>query len=91
MTFVMPGSPTQGEEFTIKLDRVAIKKEEMRGVLLCVQDFTRSPHFTQRNFFPETGLTMLSESVAIADSITSNPVYAPMDCCGVCICKPGHL
>ena len=49
----------------------------MRGVLLCVQDFVRSPHFTQRNFFSETGLSMLSESVAIADSITSSPVYAP--------------
>ena len=56
---------------------VAIKKEEVRGVLLCVQVFVRSPHFTQRNFFSETGLTMLSESVAIADSITSSPVYAP--------------
>ena len=65
------------EDFTISLDRVAIKNEEVRGVLLCVQDFVRSPHFTQRNFFSETGLTMLSESVAIADSITSSPVHEP--------------
>ena len=71
------GSPTQGEEFTIRLNCVAIKKEEVRGVLFCVQDFVRSPHFTQKNFFSETGLTMLSESVAIADSITSSPVYDP--------------
>ena len=71
------GSPTQAEEFTIKLDRVAIEREEVRGVLLCVKDFVRSPHFTQRIFFSEAGLTMLSESVAIADSITSSPVYAP--------------
>ena len=49
----------------------------MRGVLLCVQDFVRSPQFTQRNFFSETGLTMLSDSAAIADSITSSPVYTP--------------
>ena len=76
-TLVVHGSPTQGEAFTNSLDRVAIKKEEVRGVLLCVQDFVRSPHFTHRNFFSETGLTMLSESVAIADSITSSPVYAP--------------
>ena len=67
------GSTTQCEEFIISLDRVAIKKEEARGVLLCVQDFVRSPHFTQKNFFSETSLTMLSESVAIADSITSSP------------------
>ena len=59
------------------MDCVAIKKEEVRGVLLCVQDFVRRPHFTQRNFFSETGWTMLSKSVAIADSITSSPVYAP--------------
>ena len=71
------GSSTHCEDFTINLDRVAIKKKEVRGVLLCVQDFFRSPHFTQWKFFSETGLTMLSESVAIADSITSSPVYAP--------------
>ena len=71
------GSRTQGEELTIKLDCVATNKEEVRGVLLCVQDFVRSPHFTQRNSFSETGLTMLSESVAIIDSVTSSPVYAP--------------
>ena len=54
-TLVIRGSPTQAEEFTISLDRVAIKKEEVRGVLLCVQDFVRSPRFTQGNFFSETG------------------------------------
>ena len=59
------------------MDLVAIKKEELRGVLLCVQDCVRSPHFTQRNFLSETGLSMLSESVAIADSFTSSRVYAP--------------
>ena len=76
-TLVIRGSSAKCDEFTINLDRVAIKTEEVRGVLLCVQDFVRSQHFTQRNFFSETGLSMLSESVAIADSITSSPVYAP--------------
>ena len=65
------------EAFTINLDRFAINKEEVRGVLLCVQDFVRNPHLTQRNFFSETELAMLSESIAIADSISSSPVYAP--------------
>ena len=49
----------------------------MRGVLLCVQDFVRSPHSTERIFFSESALTKPSEPVAIADSSTSNPVYAP--------------
>ena len=74
---VIRGSSAKCDDFTINLDRVAIDKEEVRGVLLCVQDFVRSPHFTQRSFFSETGLTMLSESVAVANSITSSSVYAP--------------
>ena len=76
-TLVIRGPPTYSEKFTVSLDRVAIKEEEVRGVLFCVQDFVRSPHFTRRSFFSEFGLTVLSESVAIADSITSSPVYAP--------------
>ena len=64
------------ESFLVSLDRVAVKQEEVRGVLLCVQGFARSPHSTRRSFLSES-LTMLFESVAIADSITSSPVYAP--------------
>ena len=75
-TLVIRGPATHVEKFIICLDGVAINEEEMRGVLICVQDFVRSPHFTQRSFFSESGLTMLFESVAIADSITSSRVYA---------------
>ena len=73
---VMRGPASRGEKFIVSLDRVAIKEQDLRGVLLCVQDFVRSPHFTQRSFFSDSGMTMLSESVAIADSITWSPVYA---------------
>ena len=76
-TLVIRGPPTHGEKFTISPDRVAIKEKEVRSVLLCVQDYVRSPHFTKRSFISDSGLTMLAESVAIADSITSSPVYAP--------------
>ena len=72
------GPPTHGDKkFTISLDCVAMEKVELCGVLFCVQDFDRSPQFIERSFFSESGLTMLSESVAIADNITSSPVYAP--------------
>ena len=74
---VIRGPGTRGERFIINLDRVAIKKGEARVVLLFMQDFVWSPNFTQRNFFSESGLTMLSESVGIADSITSSSVCAP--------------
>ena len=69
------GPAIHSEKFIIMLDGVAITEEEVRGVLLCAQDFVRSPHFTQRSFFSESGLTMLSESVVTADSITLSPVY----------------
>ena len=52
-------------------------QKKVLGVLFCVQDSVRSPHFTQKNFFSEFCLTMLSQSVSLADSITSSPVYAP--------------
>ena len=71
------GPATHGVRFIIRFDRVAIKEKEVRDVLFCVQDSVRSPHVTQRSFFRESGLTMLSESVATADSISSSPVYAP--------------
>ena len=44
---VIHGPATRGEKLFVSLARVAIK-EEVRGVLLCVQEFVRSPHFTQR-------------------------------------------
>ena len=66
-----------GEKFTVNLDRVAISEDIVRGVLLCVQDFVRDPVFTQRSFFSETGVEMLTEAAAISDSITSSSVYVP--------------
>ena len=54
-----------------------IAEDEVRGALLCVQDFVRSPHFIQRNFFFGSGVTMLTESAAICDSVTVSAVFAP--------------
>ena len=77
MTLALRGPATHGKNFIVSLDRVTSKEEGVRVVLLCVQDFVRRPHFRQRFFFSDSGLIMLSESAAIADSITSSPVYAP--------------
>ena len=71
------GPLPSGEKFTVNLDRVAIREDIVRGVLLCVQDFVRDPVFTQRSFFSETGVEMLSEGAAISDSITSSSLYVP--------------
>ena len=73
---VICGPSARSEKVIINPDRVSIKEEEVRVVLLCVQYFVCIRQFTQRIFFSECGLTTLSESVANADSITSSPVYA---------------
>ena len=71
------GHLPSGEKFTVCLDWVAIPENTVRGVLLCVQDFVRDPVFTQRSFFSETGVEMLSEAAAISNSITRSSVYVP--------------
>ena len=55
--------------------RVVIAQDEVRGTLLCVQDFVKSPHFTQRNFFSDSGVGMQIGSTAISNSITTSVVY----------------
>ena len=71
------GPLPSGKKFSVNLDRLAIREDIVRGVLPCVQDFVRHPVFTQRSFFSETGIEMLSEAAAISDSLTSSSVYVP--------------
>ena len=73
--FIVHGLVTTGERFIINIERVMICEDEVRGALLCVQDFVSSPHFTQRNFFSDSGIAMLAESAAICDSVTTSEVF----------------
>ena len=68
---------------------MALREDIERDVLLCVQDFVRDPVFTQRSFFSETGVEMLSEAAAISDSITSSSLYVPWS--AVEIESPGRI
>ena len=74
---IVRGPVTCGGRFIIKLDRVMICADEVQSAILCVQDFVRSPHFTQRNFFSDSGIAMLAESAAISDRITHSAVFEP--------------
>ena len=42
---VIRGPASRGQKFIVSFDCVAIKEEDVRGVLLYVPDFVRSPHF----------------------------------------------
>ena len=74
---IVRGPLTSGERFIINLERVMICKDEVCGALLCVEDIVISPHFTQRNFFSDSGIAILAESAAICDSITGTAVFEP--------------
>ena len=72
---IMRAPLTCGGRFIINLDRLMICEDEVQSAILCVQDFVRSPHFTQRNFFSDSGIAMLAESAAISDWITHSAVF----------------
>ena len=50
--FIFHGTVTSGERFTTNLDRVAIKEDVVRGVLLYVQGFVSDP-FSRIAFFSQ--------------------------------------
>ena len=69
------GPVTHGENFMVNLDRVATAEKELRGVLLCVQDCVKCPHFTKWNFFFESCIPMLSQVAFNFDSKSIRAVY----------------
>ena len=76
-TLVVRGPVTCGGRFIINLDRLMICENEVHSAILCVQDFIRSPNFTQRNFFSDSGIAMLAESASISDRITHGAIFEP--------------
>ena len=74
---IVRGPVTCGGRFIINLDRVMICEDEVQSAILCVHDFVRSPHFTQRSFFSDSGTAMLTESAVISDRITHSAVFEP--------------
>ena len=72
---IVRGTVTCGGRFIISLDRVMICKDEVHSAIVCVQDFIRSPHFTQQKFFSDSGIAMLAESASISDRITHSAFF----------------
>ena len=68
---------------TVSLNRVAIDHEKVKGAVVCVQDFARHPLFTQRNFFSETGISMLNTAVTAADAVRNSSKFDPWGAIGV--------
>ena len=63
--------------FTVSLIGVAIDHEKVKGAVAFVLDFVRHPLFTQRNFFSETGISMLNTAVTAADAVRNSARFDP--------------
>ena len=74
---IVRGPVTCGGRLLINLDQVIICEDEVQSAILCVQDFVRSLHFTQRNFFSDSGIAMVAEFAALSDRITHSAVFEP--------------
>ena len=74
---IVRGTVTCGRRFIINLNWVMICEDEVQSAIFCVQDVVRSLHFTQRNFFSDSGIAMLAESAAISDRVTHSAVFEP--------------
>ena len=55
--------------FTVSLNGVAISHEKVKGAVECFPDFVRHPLFTQRNFFSQTGISMMNTAVTAAEAV----------------------
>ena len=69
--------------FTVSLNGVAIDHEQVMEAVACVRDFVRRPLFTQRNFFSETGISMLNTAVTAADAVRNSSMFDPWGAIGV--------
>ena len=63
--------------FQLNLDRVTIDHRSIDSAICCVQSFVRDPLFTQRDFFTDTGISMLLSTVNVAGSVCEDSVYDP--------------
>ena len=79
----MKRPPEIHPDFTVSLNGVAVSHEKVKGALACVQDFVRHPLFTQRNFFSETGISMLNTAVTAAYADRRSSKFNPWGAIGV--------
>ena len=65
----MTGPSEPHATLSVSLNGVAIDQKKVKRAVACVQDFVRNPLFTQRNFFSETGYSLLNTAIAAANAV----------------------
>ena len=75
--FFLRGPAEEISRFQLNLDRVTIDHRSIDSAICCVQCFVRDPLFTQRDFFADSGISMLLSAVNVAGSDCEDSVYDP--------------
>ena len=63
--------------FQLNLDRVTIDGRSIDSAICCVQSFVRDPLFTQRDFFTNSGISVLLNAVNVAGGVCEDSLYDP--------------
>ena len=63
--------------FQLNLDRVTLDHRSIDSAICCARSFVGDPLFTQRDFFTDSGISMLLSAVNVAGSVCEDSVYDP--------------
>ena len=63
--------------FTVSLNGIALSRRVVEKSTACIQDFVRSPRFTQRDFFSDNGSNLLVSAVNVAGSMRDQSTCEP--------------
>ena len=63
--------------FTLSLDGITLNSRVVEKSIGCIQNFVRSPRFTQRDSFSDNGISLLVSAVNIAGSICDQSTCEP--------------
>ena len=63
--------------FTVNLNGIALSHRLVEKSIACIQDFVRSPRFTQRDFFSDNGINLLVFAIDAAGSMRDQSTCEP--------------
>ena len=76
-TLFLPDSVEDLPNFSVNLDEVALNKRLIGSSIAYVQSFVRSSRFTQRDYFSDNGIGLLTSTVTAAGNILEESSYMP--------------
>ena len=69
ITLFLRDSVEEFPAFTVSLNGIALSRRLVERLVACIQDFVRSPRFTQRDFFSDNGINLLVSAIDAAGSM----------------------